>query len=451
MNSLKNTIVAILLLGVSYGVYQILTTAEPKALSTAEFHAATAPEIEIPGEVFDPSKQTDDRDASPVLASQPQPPQFNAPPVLPPANVAAPAKSLALPERETQPASPASTPAPWTQLPANQNPQVPALSAGNPASPSTDSTARAAFPPLNSSPSPASLSSLSPSNSTLPPPSFNPNLGSNTSPTAKPEFPQNSAPPFGLPSGANAANSPNRTQSEAAAIPAQSSAGSVGLTSASAPLPSLENSLQTARQLVAAGQMRQALGELSSQLHNPELEMLDQTTLYKWLDSLAGKVIYSSEHHLAAQAHIVQPNETLASLAEAWQVPPQLVYNLNRERIPNSFELSPGTELKKVAGPFRAELDLNRQTLTLYLNELYAGRFRCVAAAANLPSGSWKIENKMESGHPSGQFLMQTNQAEVSLHAQPADGTPAGCCFSQGDARDLFSILSVGSEIKVIR
>lgn len=197
--------------------------------------------------------------------------------------------------------------------------------------------------------------------------------------------------------------------------------------------------------------MRQALEELSGQIHNPELATLDQSMLYKWLDTLAGKVIYSSEHHINSQPHIVQANETLASLADAWRVPPQLVYNINRERISNPFELVPGTELKRVSGPFRAELDLTNQTLTLFLDGLYAGRFRCVSLASNLSAGSWKIENKVENGHPAGQFLMQTNQPEVNLHAQPADGNPTGCCFAQGDARDLFSILSVGSEIKVIR
>lgn len=438
MNSLKNTIVAILLLGVSYGVYQILTTAEPKALSTAEFHSATDPEIEIPGETFIPPPLDNDSDSLPAGSTQPQPPQFNAPPVQTPA-VSPPVKSLTLPGRESQPVptTKPAAPAPWTQLPANQDNQLPKFGSGNPTPSGQDSAASAAPSPLTAS--------------TAAPPPFNSvAAGSSTAPP-KFEFPQTAATPFTSRGGTSGAMLDNRPQSEAEAIPAQTSNAPVGLTSASAPLPSLDSSLQTARQLVAAGQMRQALGELSSQLHNPELAMLDQSTLYTWLDSLAGKVIYSGEHHLAPQPHIVQPNETLTSLAEAWQVPSQLVYNLNRERISNPFELAPGTELKKVSGPFRAELDLNKQTLTLFLGELYAGRFRCVSLAANLPPGSWKIENKLESGHPAGQFLLQTNQPEFSLHAQPADGSPVGCCFAQGDARDLFWILSVGSEIKIIR
>jgi hypothetical protein len=266
-----------------------------------------------------------------------------------------------------------------------------------------------------------------------------------------PEVPNLSAAPLaelGAPAGSRPIGQPNSAEAN---IPAQSGNGSIGLTAATAPLPTLENSMQTARQLIAAGQMRQALAELTTQLQNPALSAQDQATLYKWLDTLAGKVIYSTEHHVQNQPHIVQPSETLASLADTWRIPQQLVYNINREKITNPFELQPGTELKKIPGPFRAEIDRTSQTVTLFLDELYAGRFKCVSAAADMPPGACRVENKMESGNPAGQFLLQTNNPAVSLHAQPATGSPSGCCFTQGDARDLFSILSVGSEIKIIR
>ncbi|MFN5322979.1 MAG: LysM peptidoglycan-binding domain-containing protein [Planctomycetota bacterium] len=444
MNSLKNTIVAILLLGVSYGVYQILTTAEPKALSTAEFHAANGPEIEIPGETFIPPPIDTDSDTSLSLTEQPKPPQFNAPPVQPPAGVTGPSNQSgqSMPERQLGTNAPSSSPPPWAQIPDNRSSPAPSLGGGN--SPLSDS----------GSPGGSSLAIPSPttSNGSVPmPPPFNAGLGSSSPSAPNPGFPQTGAAPFDRAPGGGSSLQPSPQQRNVTEIPAQTSTGAVGLMSGSAPLPTLESSLQTARQFVAAGQMRQALAELSSQLLNPELEMPDQTTLYKWLDSLAGKVIYSGEHHLVTQPHIVQPNETLTSLAEAWRVPPELIYNLNRERIANPFELAAGTELKKVSGPFRAELDVNRQLLTLYLDELYAGRFRCVSLSANLPAGVWKIENKVENKHPAGQFLLQTKHPEVSLHGQPADGAPVGCCFAQDDAKDLFWILSVGSEIKVIR
>jgi hypothetical protein len=123
VNSLKNTIVAILLLGVSYGVYQILTTAEPKALSTAEFHAANGPEIEIPGETFIPPPIDTDSDNSLSLTEQPKPPQFNAPPVQPPAGVTGPSNQSgqSMPERQLGTNAPSSSPPPWAQIPDNRS------------------------------------------------------------------------------------------------------------------------------------------------------------------------------------------------------------------------------------------------------------------------------------------------------------------------------------------
>lgn len=432
MNSLKNTIVAILLLGVSYGVYQVLTRPEPKSLSTAEFHALTEPEIQVPGSLPEPPPPADNDDSFSEASEKnaPSPPQFTSPPVEPPP--AAPAI-----ERPSAPISTdaaPSKPAPWSAPPVNKT--LPAAT-GPSAPPTFGSDTTNTPPPFGSN---ASV-----------PPANNRSTESLPPFQNQPEAPKLPAAPLaelGIPAGSRFIGQPNNAEAN---IPAQSATGSIGLTGATAPLPTLENSMQTARQLIAAGQLRPALAELTTQLQNPALSNQDQATLYKWLDTLAGKVIYSTEHHVQSQPHVVQPSETLASLADNWRIPQQLVYNINREKIPNPFELQPGTELKKIAGPFRAEIDRTSQTVTLFLDELYAGRFKCISVAAGMPPGTFLVENKMESGHPAGQFLLQTNNPTVSLHAQPAAGSPSGCCFTQGDARDLFSILSVGSEIKITR
>jgi len=432
VNSLKNTIVAILLLGVSYGVYQVLTKPEPKSLSTAEFHALTEPEIEVPGNLLEPPPPSENEDffSEPAESNAPAPPQFTAPPVEPPPAAPANDRPIAPPTMEASP----SKPAPWSAPPVNK----PLPASGQSAPPMFGSDNQASPPPFGST-TPTTPPTDSRVSESLPPLQNGP------------EVPKLSASPLaelGTPAGSRPLDMPSNSEAN---IPAQSGSGSIGLTGATAPLPTLDNSLQTARQLIAAGQMRQALAELTTQLQNPSLNAQDQTTLYKWLDTLAGKVIYSTEHHVQSQPHVVQPNETLASLADAWRVPQQLVYNVNREKISNPFELQPGAELKKIAGPFRAEVDRASQTVTLYLDDLYAGRFKCVSVSPDMPLGVCRVENKMESGHPAGQFLLQTGNSAVSLHAQPAAGSPTGCCFTQGDARDLFSILSVGSEIKVTR
>lgn len=437
MNSLKNTIVAILLLGVSYGVYQVLTKSDSKSLTTAEFHALSEPTIEMPENA--PPAPLGEAALSNEALTQPAPPPLAAPPVAAPA--AKPVESLLGPPSappSTSESAPAKA-APWSTrplenpLPASQPPSGPTFGSSTPAP----------FPAFGSGPAATSASAA---------PTFGSSPAASPAGQAAPlQATQLSATPLaelGAPANSRPFGGESSVESN---IPTQPAPGAVGLTAGTVPLPTLESSFQTARQLIAAGQMRQALAELTSQLHNPDLMQEDTTTLYKWLDTLAGKVIYSTEHHVSSQPHLVQPNETLASLADAWRVPQQLVYNINREKISNPFELAPGTELKKVGGPFRAELDLRTQMVTLFLDELYAGRFRCVSLAPDLQAGSWRVENKLESGHPSGQFLVQTGNPVVSLHAQPAAGTPTGCCFTQSDARDLFSILSVGSEIKIIR
>ena len=431
MNSLKNTIVAILLLGVSYGVYQVLTKPEPKSLSTAEFHALADPEVQVPGNLLEPPPPTesDDSFGEPAENSDPAPPQFTSPPVEPPPAAPAVERPIAPTTTETAP----SQPAPWSAPPLNK----PLPASGQSAPPIFGSNTTTSPPPFGSTASTPPANNRAPES--LPPFQNNP------------EVPKLYAAPqaeLGASAGSRPIGQPNSAEAN---IPAQSGNSSIGLTAATAPLPTLENSMQTARQLIAAGQMRQALAELTTQLQNPALSAQDQATLYKWLDTLAGKVIYSTEHHVQNQPHIVQPSETLASLADTWRIPQQLVYNINREKIANPFELQPGTELKKIPGPFRAEIDRTSQTVTLFLDELYAGRFKCVSAAADMPPAAYRVENKLESGHPAGQFLLQTNNPAVSLHAQPAAGSPSGCCFTQGDARDLFSILSVGSEIKITR
>ena len=70
---------------------------------------------------------------------------------------------------------------------------------------------------------------------------------------------------------------------------------------------------------------------------------------------------------------MVRRNESLDEIAERYNVPLELLQKING--IDNPEVLVPGTELKVVTGPFRANMDLPGQELTLFLNGLYAGRF----------------------------------------------------------------------------
>ncbi len=231
----------------------------------------------------------------------------------------------------------------------------------------------------------------------------------------------------------------------------QPSGGTVALTgggSTTAPLPPLEMSLHEAHALVRDKDFRGALQRLTPYVRDTSLTATDRETLLEWVDALALKVIYSTEH-LWYQPHTTSAGDTLDSLAAQWRVPPQLIYYINRASFGAHGDLTAGMTIKKVTGPFHAELPSNGGELTLYVDECYAGRFRLAEALPQqLPTGVFTIEKKEIGSHPAGTYWMGTNHLGVSLHA-PGFGTSGGIVFAPDDARDLFGILSIGSQITI--
>ena len=195
-------------------------------------------------------------------------------------------------------------------------------------------------------------------------------------------------------------------------------------------------------------------------------------SLHQWLDALAGKVIYSTENLLDPQPYIVKPQETLQTISRDWRVPPQLVYNINRQKIANPEMLIPGTELKMVKGPFRAEISLAKKEMTLFLGDMYAGRFNVeLGQDVALAEGTYKVEAKSLEGrayqdavgkmipandanNPYGRFWMDLGN-QVCIHgksANPVNNDQRGCIsVSQRDVADVFGILSYNSPVKIMR
>ena len=226
----------------------------------------------------------------------------------------------------------------------------------------------------------------------------------------------------------------------------------VVLSGGTSPLPTFDSALLSATQLANSNQFRQALVELSPHVNDTALATADRDTLMVWLDALAAKVIYSTEHHVEPIPYIVQADDTLETIARQWNVPQQLIFNINREKIPDLAKLQPGSELKKVTGPFRAEMDCRNHMVTLFTGDLYAGRFPMIGKAVDVPNGgTFQITQKFAQGNSQGEFWIGTSNSALSLHAQQPGGSQFGCEFSVADARDLFSILNVGSEIKILR
>lgn len=231
----------------------------------------------------------------------------------------------------------------------------------------------------------------------------------------------------------------------------------------------LEKAYGQAKEFVAQGKFREALAALSPFYDLPGLSGDQQQALLSWLDPLAGRVIYSPEHHLEP-AYFVKSGDTLEDIARQYRVPPDLLKNINQGAIGSLRTLLPGTELKVVRGPFSAHVDLTTRKLTLFLGELYAGHF--FIAVGNDPApfpGPYRVKDK-QPGHdyyarnrqvipagvpenPYGGFWIDLG-SDVTIHGSSGASTSGGqgcISLSPVDAKDVYSILAAGSIVTIRR
>ncbi|HEX5442254.1 MAG TPA: LysM domain-containing protein, partial [Pirellulales bacterium] len=131
--------------------------------------------------------------------------------------------------------------------------------------------------------------------------------------------------------------------------------------------------MQSAEASLAQGQLGDVHLELSAWYGEPRLSPDEEHQLTNLLDQLAGTVIYSRQH-LLEPAYEVQPGDTLERIADDYQVPWQLLANINGLRDPQ--RLHQGEQLKVIRGPFHALVNLQKLELVLNVGRRYAGRFR---------------------------------------------------------------------------
>ncbi|HEV7280743.1 MAG TPA: LysM peptidoglycan-binding domain-containing protein [Pirellulaceae bacterium] len=290
---------------------------------------------------------------------------------------------------------------------------------------------------------------------------------------------------FQMADGAAPPTTPNfgdvaASESNVTGFEAAPGAGTSGIGAAAADRPAAieaarQNYLRAvdaAKGHVALTNYRDALAALSVIYGNPDLPSPEKEELRDLLDALAGKVIYSQEH-LHQPAHVVQPGDTLDSIAAAYSITPEFLARINGLDPSNRSAGEPGTSLKVVRGPFRAEVRLRSNvagTLTLYLGELYAGRFDVELGQDNPPfPGKYKVHDKQADRpfytadgsiipaeapeNPYGGRWIDLGSG-ISLHGGPATAPPGGRlgCMSlpgEGQASDLFAILSLSSTVEV--
>lgn len=242
-----------------------------------------------------------------------------------------------------------------------------------------------------------------------------------------------------------------------------------GGTSIAAKLP-IQSAWPEVDRLVEAKKFKAALQLLTQYYRDPNLPGPHRQRLMAWLDALAGKVIFSTEDHLHSMPYTVG-NESLADISQRWNVPAQLIYNINQKRIPNPANLMAGTQLKMLEGPFHSEVDVSEKVMTLFLGDLYAGRFPIeMGISGNPQPGEYHVMFKSAEGQtwldengkqypPSSpmngygpHWLGLTNQ--LCIH-QISESTPTGhngCIGVKGEgAKDVFAILHKNSRVKVFR
>ncbi|MEM6472122.1 MAG: L,D-transpeptidase family protein [Planctomycetota bacterium] len=229
----------------------------------------------------------------------------------------------------------------------------------------------------------------------------------------------------------------------------------------------LINAFATADAMYAKGQLKDALATLSVFYGAPNLSPAQRNQLFGRLDPLAREVIYS-RRHLLEQPHRVSASETLVQVAEQYDVPWQLLSKING--IDDPVTVLPGTELKMVRGPFRAEVDLSTKQLTLFLGDLYAGRFEVAVGSDPVPMpGTFTIQDKqtarvfydgggraIEAGNPDNPYgnMWLDLGGQICIHGSPntVQPTDQGCISIAGDlAEDVYGILGQGSSVTIRR
>jgi lipoprotein-anchoring transpeptidase ErfK/SrfK len=146
-----------------------------------------------------------------------------------------------------------------------------------------------------------------------------------------------------------------------------------------------------------------------------------------------------------------------------------LLANINGVNDPRI--LVPGTELKVVPGPMRAEVNVTAGELTLFLGELYAGRFPISIGSEPPQPKEYTVQNKSpdrtyigpdgrtiaanDPTNPYGQYWIDLGP-EACIHGSPQSAAPGtqtlGCIsLSPQDARDVYAMLVPGSKVVVKR
>jgi len=232
--------------------------------------------------------------------------------------------------------------------------------------------------------------------------------------------------------------------------------------------------MQSVQTLLAQNQLAAAHLELSEWFGDPRFSPEEDAQVTDLLDRLAGTVIYSRQH-LLERPYEIQPGDSLEKIADAYEVPWQLLANINGIHDPR--DMVPGGQLKVVKGPFSAYVSLSKLHLVLYLGNRYAGRFRIGVGTDHALAESefivlkkqvnptyygQAVIDKDDPNNPLGEYALDLGNG-ILIHgtndpASIGQTGARGCVrLSERDIRDVFNILTArgdrtaGSKVTIRR
>lgn len=397
MESLKPILLLAVLGGVGYGVYVALNKHQPQARQLEEAPAWNEPKVELGTPDGKPPRELAPRDRSRSSLAGTNRRRDSE-------------SARTAMDRDTTGHTPA-TSDPFSNLPENRTEAPRATTLGAVHSPA----------PVEST-------------STNPPPAFNPPA------VAGDRY-----------SGTPLGDSPSL-------VPASGVSPIVPPTSESAEHREYEAAKRRAETALGQNKLVDALRELTPWYANAALSSEEQSQLVDLLGQLAGSVVYSREHWLTAP-HVVRDGESVETIAQQHQIPWQLLAKINGIDDPNS--LHPGEELKVVPGPFHGELSADQQWLTLYVDNLYAGRFRVHARNSIMGSDSALPVAKVPADHPTNAVRCRYISLGGSVLVIDTDGIERGTIPPPGsagwmrldprDMDDVYNILSDRSQVTLRR
>ena len=165
---------------------------------------------------------------------------------------------------------------------------------------------------------------------------------------------------------------PAPTAAPAATIPPPLPPAVVSQPPQAPPSAAFASAWADAHDKLAAGRYAEALAVLSAWHDEPSLGLEESQRLDELLGQLAGTVLYSTLDHLLPP-HVVQPADTLESIAAPLAVPWPLLAKING--VPAPYQLVPGESLKVLRGPFDGVVSVSRRRLSLRVGGNYAGSF----------------------------------------------------------------------------